>query len=163
MQYAGIFSRLFAFIGDVICITILINILTPLVAYIMPKMSHLQYEGLFIIIGTLIFMFWYTFPFTSKKQATFGYWGQHLYLVDRYGERVKLWRAFVRMVTFLTSIITAIGLFTILWENIANKGLVTLLMSSFCFIIFILPCIISPQRAMIHDILAGTRVLKGRL
>ncbi|WP_410518014.1 hypothetical protein [Candidatus Jidaibacter acanthamoebae] len=67
------------------------------------------------------------------------------------------------MVTFLISIITAIGLFTILWENIANKGLVTLLMSSFCFIIFILPCIISPQRAMIHDILAGTRVLKGRL
>lgn len=177
LEYAGFFRRVMANIIDSLVYLALFQI----VIIFLTKSSMISY-----IAGNLIGAVYYVFCLHSKWQATLGKYIMRVFIQTKSGERPSIGKAVMRLVTASIPVIPA-SLVTILHpgmpelqqafesENFIriqqtmhdHADLVSLLQITSVVMavmlpIWFLPIAFTKQRTGLHDMICGTRAVKGR-
>lgn len=145
LPYAGRMERLFANLLDTLFL------MTPNLLLV----KFFGNGGVALVAGFLCYAAYYTFFTASEWQATPSKRLMNIFVIMRNGRKPNLTESFERFVVYL---LPTLPLYTSVLSPIVAQPLFIWL-SIFWFV----PILTTPERRGIHDTLAGTRVVVGRM
>ena len=158
MQYAGFGIRAAALIIDVLLIQVISWVLMAIFFMLLMTGIGGVFFVIVIVVSSLLPIFVMPLFYTSSWQATPGKRIVKIYVTGENGNKLNYGRALYRvmLLPLISTIIAFVGMFSGFHEDFLS--IVILAFSFFWFI----PAAMTIQHTAVHDIIAKTRVLKGR-